>query len=67
YHLEGEAPTLVSKEVEITWANLKEGLYASLKEHLRVDVQALKPTSLSAAVGLARLYEAKYHSQQLVS
>jgi hypothetical protein len=28
YHLEGEAPTLVSKEVEITWANLKEGLYA---------------------------------------
>jgi hypothetical protein len=37
---------------------------SGLKEHLRVDVQALKPTSLSATVGLACLYEAKCHSQQ---
>ncbi|GMY20012.1 MDIS1-interacting receptor like kinase 2-like [Fagus crenata] len=37
---------------------------SGLKGHLRVDVQALKPISLSAAVGLAHLYEAKCHSQQ---
>ena len=37
---------------------------SGLKEHLRVDVQALKPTFLSLAVDLARLYEAKCHSQQ---
>ena len=29
-----------------------------------MDVQALKPISLFAAVGLAHLYEAKCHSQQ---
>ena len=36
---------------------------SGLKEHLRIDVQALKPTSLFAAVGLARLYEAKSQFQ----
>ncbi len=39
---------------------------SGLREHLRVDVQALKPTSLSFTVGLAHLYEAKCHSQQLL-
>ncbi|GMY20015.1 Retrovirus-related Pol polyprotein from transposon 297 [Fagus crenata] len=120
YHLEGEAQLwyqLLKSEGEITWANLKEGLYArygptefddnfgdltklkqigtvreyqghferllscvgrlppsqqvccfisGLKDHLRMDVQALKPISLSIAVGLARLYEAKCHSQQRI-
>ena len=36
---------------------------SGLKEHLRIVVQALKPASLSAAVGLARLYEAKSQIQ----
>ena len=36
---------------------------SGLKEHLRIDVQALKPASLSVAVGLARLYEAKSQFQ----
>ena len=36
---------------------------SGLKEHLRIDVQALKPASLSAAVGLARLCEAKSQFQ----
>ena len=36
---------------------------SGLKEHLRIDVQALKPASLSAAVGLACLYEAKSQFQ----
>lgn len=31
-----------------------------LKEDVRIDVQAMKPPTLSAAVGLARLYEVKY-------
>ena len=118
YHLKGEAQLwyqLLKSEGEITWANLKEGLYArygstefddnfgnliklkqidtvreyqghferlfsrvgrlrpsqqvccfisGLKDHLRVDVHALKPISLSKAVGLVHLYEAKCHSQQ---
>ena len=41
---------------------------SGLKEHLRIDVQALKPASLSAAVGLACLHEAKpqfQHQQPL--
>ncbi|GMY34251.1 MDIS1-interacting receptor like kinase 2-like [Fagus crenata] len=120
YHLEGEAQLwyqLLKSEEEITWANLKEGLYArygptefddnfgyltklkqintvreyqghferllscvgrlpqsqqvgcfssGLKKHLRLDVQALKPTSLSSAVGLAHLYKAKCHSQHQI-
>ena len=31
-----------------------------LKEGVRIDVQAMKPTTFSVAIGLARLYEAKY-------
>ena len=31
-----------------------------LKEGVRIDVQAMKPPTLSAVVGLARLYEVKY-------
>ncbi|KAA8535649.1 hypothetical protein F0562_030652 [Nyssa sinensis] len=34
-----------------------------LKEPIQVEVQAARPTTLSAAVGLARLYEAKLASQ----
>ena len=30
-----------------------------LKEDIRTEVQATRPTSLSVAVGLARLYEAR--------
>ena len=33
---------------------------SGLKEHLHVDVQDLKPTTLSAAVRLARLYKAMF-------
>lgn len=32
---------------------------SSLKESIRIDVQANKPKSLSAAIGLERLYEAR--------
>ncbi|KAA8525663.1 hypothetical protein F0562_007512 [Nyssa sinensis] len=35
----------------------------SLKEAIRVEVQTARPTTLSAAMGLARLYEAKLASQ----
>ena len=34
-----------------------------LNEDVRIDVQAMKPPTLSAAVGLARLYEVKYHKR----
>ena len=34
-----------------------------LKESMRIDIQAMKPTTLSAAIGLAWLYEVKYQKQ----
>ena len=34
-----------------------------LKEGVRIDVHAMKPPTLSAAVGLARLYEVKYQKR----
>ena len=34
-----------------------------LKEGVRIDVQAMKPPTLSAAVGLSRLYEVKYQKR----
>ena len=34
-----------------------------LKKGVRIDVQAMKPTTLSATIGLARLYEAKYQKR----
>ena len=39
---------------------------SGLKDYLRVDVQTLKPTTLTSAVGLARLYEAKNQNQRRV-
>ena len=37
---------------------------SGLKEGIRVDVQASRPTTLSAAIGLALLYEAWLQSQR---
>lgn len=36
---------------------------SGLNKSIRANIQALQPTTLSAAIGLARLYEAKYQSQ----
>jgi hypothetical protein len=32
---------------------------SGLKESIRIDVQAVKPSTLTAVVGLAKLYEAR--------
>jgi hypothetical protein len=37
---------------------------SGLKETIRTEVQAARPTNLSAAVGMARLYEAKHQAQR---
>ncbi|TXG68705.1 hypothetical protein EZV62_003640 [Acer yangbiense] len=37
---------------------------SGLKEAIRVDVQACNPISLSAAIGLARLYESRMYDQR---
>ncbi|KAF5460502.1 hypothetical protein F2P56_020366 [Juglans regia] len=37
---------------------------SGLKEAIRIDVQACNPTSLSATIGLARLYESRMHDQR---
>jgi hypothetical protein len=43
----------------------KLGCFISgLKDTIRIEVQASRPASLTAAVGLARLYEAKQHDQR---
>ncbi|XP_042500062.1 uncharacterized protein LOC122078232 [Macadamia integrifolia] len=60
---------LMKNEQEtISWAAFKEGLHVSgLKEGIKVDVQAAKPTTLSATIGLARLYEARNQSARKLS
>jgi hypothetical protein len=40
---------------------------SGLKEDIRTEVQAARPTSLSTAMGLARLYEARQQAQNLPS
>lgn len=40
---------------------------SGLRERLRADVQASKPSTFSAAVGLARLYEARNQAQRRVA
>lgn len=37
---------------------------SGIKEGIQVKVQASRPTTLSAAIGLARLYEARLQSQR---
>lgn len=37
---------------------------SGLKEPIRTDVQAVKPSTLTAAVGLAKLYEARVMAQK---
>jgi len=37
---------------------------SGLKEAIRVDMQACNPISLSAAIGLARLYESRMYDQR---
>ncbi|KAJ0089299.1 hypothetical protein Patl1_32190 [Pistacia atlantica] len=40
---------------------------SSLKDNIKIDIQASTPTSLSSAIGLARLYEARNKSSQWVT
>ena len=50
---------LLARVGQLTAAQQVGCFVSGLKESIRVEVQASKPTSLSGAVGLARLYEAK--------
>jgi hypothetical protein len=43
------------------------GFISRLKNNIRPEVQASRPTSLTAAVGLARLYEAQLQAQRQVT
>lgn len=40
---------------------------SGLKEHIKMDVLACRPTTLSAAIGLARLYESRMNSIKQIS
>jgi hypothetical protein len=44
---------------KLSQAHQVGGFVSGLKESIRVDVQAVKPSTLTAAVGLAKLYEAR--------
>ncbi|RVW22785.1 putative polygalacturonase [Vitis vinifera] len=57
-----------SRNSSAEWGKLNQSqqvacFIGGLKEGVRIDVQAMKPPTLSAAVGLAWLYEVKYHKR----
>jgi hypothetical protein len=43
---------------KLSQAHQVGGFVSGLKESIRIDVQAVKPSTLTAVVGLAKLYEA---------
>ncbi|KAJ0019948.1 hypothetical protein Pint_30984 [Pistacia integerrima] len=40
---------------------------SGLKDNIRIEVQARRPSTLSSAIGLAKLYEARNNARDLVS
>jgi hypothetical protein len=55
---------LLSRVGKLSQAHQVGCFVSGLKESIRTEVQAAKPTTLTAAVGLARLYEARVFSQE---
>jgi hypothetical protein len=50
---------LLSRVGKLSQADQVGGFVSGLKESIRIDVQAVKPSTLTAVVGLAKLYEAR--------
>jgi hypothetical protein len=55
---------LLSRVGKLSSAHQLGCFISGLKDTLRTEVQASRPSNLTAAVGLARLYEAKQQAQQ---
>jgi hypothetical protein len=60
---QGQYERLLSRAGKLSVAQQIWGFISGLKDSIRLEVQASRPTNLTAAVGLARLYEAWLLSQ----
>ena len=56
---------LLTRAEKLTPAQQVGCFISGLRESIRVEVQAARPSSLTTAVGLARLYEAKVTTKRL--
>jgi hypothetical protein len=61
---QGQYERLLSRAGRLSVTQQVGGFISGLKESIRLEVQASGPTSLTAAVGLARLYEGRLMSQR---
>jgi hypothetical protein len=61
---QGQYERLLSRAGRLLVAQQIGGFISGLKESIRPEVQASRPSTLTAAVGLARLYEARLLSQR---
>ena len=64
---QGQYECLLSGAGRLLVAQQMEGFISGLKNNIRPEVQACKPTSLTATIGLARLYEARLQAQRQVT
>jgi hypothetical protein len=55
---------LLNRVGKLSQAHQVGGFVSGLKESIRIDVQAVKPSTLTAAVGLGKLYEARVLAQK---
>jgi hypothetical protein len=61
---QSEYERLLSRAGRLSVAQQVGGFISGLKETIRPEVQASRPETLTAAVGLARLYEARLQAQR---
>lgn len=61
---QGQYERLLSRAGRLSVVQQVGGFISGLKENIRPEVQASRPTSLIVAVGLARLYEGRLMSQR---
>jgi len=64
WEYQGQYKRLLSRAGRLSVAQQIEGFISGLKESIRPEVQDSWPTTLTAAVGLARLYKARLLSQR---
>jgi hypothetical protein len=61
---QGEYKRLLSRAGRLSLTQQVSGFISGLKESIRPEVQASRPPTLTAAVGLARLYETRLTAQR---
>jgi hypothetical protein len=61
---QGQYKRLLSRAGTLSVTQQVGGFISGLKDSIRLEVQASRPTTLTAVVGLARLYEARLQAQR---